>query len=132
MPASVESLELGGQLERRTAVGEDLRELVDVARGEVLGCLPVALAQARDDLGAQQVDLAVQDAALEGDLALALAELVDALAQLVVGELRGVVGLIARRQQVVVGQDGELLRELGEQLVRDDGGVDLARRRRAP
>ena len=75
---------------------EDLRELLDVARGEVLGLLPVAIAQARDDLGAQQVDLPVQDAAPEGDLALALRALVNALAQLVVGQVPGVAGIVAR------------------------------------
>src|SRR5580765_6663490 len=100
MPASVEPLELGRQLERRAAMREDLRELLDVARGEVLGCFPVAVAQARDDLGAQQVDLAVQDAPPEGDLALALRAHVDPLAQLVVRALRGVAGVVAGPQRL--------------------------------
>src|SRR5665213_1665274 len=99
MQASVESLELGGQLERRPAVREDLRELVDIARGEVLGGLPVALAQSRGDLGAQQVDVPVQDAPLEGDLALALGAAMDARAQVVVGELVRVVQLVAGGEQ---------------------------------
>ena len=73
---------------------EDLRELLDIARGEVLGLLPVAVAQARDDLGTQQVDLPVQDAAPEGDLALALGALVNALAQFVVGQVPGIAGIV--------------------------------------
>ena len=102
---------------------EDLRELVDVTRGEVLGGLPVALAQPRGDLGAQQIDVTVQDAPLEGDLALALGAAVDARAQVVVGELVGVVQLVPGREQVVVGEDRELLGLLRcQQAVREDAG----------
>src|ERR1700710_330778 len=101
MRRSVEPLELGRQLQRRAAMREDLRELLDVARGEGLGLLPVAVAQARHDLRAQQVDLTMQDAPPEGDLPLALRALVNALAQLVVGQVPGVAGIELGRQRLV-------------------------------
>ena len=50
---------------------------------------------------------------------------VDARAQVVVGEVVGVVELVPGRQQLVVGEHAELLGLLREQAVRDDAGVDL-------
>src|ERR1700693_2676595 len=59
----------------RLAVGKDVRELLHViARDQDLPAL-VLLAQAVDQLGAQDVDLPVQDAPLIGDLGLFLCQL---------------------------------------------------------
>ena len=110
---------------------EDLRELLDVTRGEVLGCLPVAVMQARDDLGAQKVDLAVQDAPPEGDLALGLRALVDQLTQIVVGQ-RLSIGVVSGWDRLVAGLDGQLLGHLREQFLGDDRRVDVDARPRAP
>src|ERR1700726_4405936 len=61
----------------RLAVGKDVRELLHViARDQDLPAL-VLLAQAVDELGAQDVDLPVQDAPLVGDLGLFLGQLPD-------------------------------------------------------
>ena len=69
----------------------------------------------------------MQDAAPEGDLALALRALVDALAQLVVGEVRGVVGIVVGGQRIVAGLHGQLLRQLRQQLLGDDRRIDVDR-----
>ena len=50
------------------------------------GAALVLLAQAVDELGAQDVDLPVQDPALVGDVDLLLRELLDELLELLVGE----------------------------------------------
>ena len=77
---------LGADPRSGRATGEDVGQLLDVrARDHVLAAL-VLLAQAVDQLGAQDVDLAVQDAALVGDLELFLGELLDEVLQLLVGE----------------------------------------------
>src|SRR3954452_24130585 len=86
--------------------GEDVGELLDVgARDHVLPAL-VLLAQAVDELGAQDVDLAVQDPPAIGDVHLVLGELPDQFLQLLVGE-RAEIGkgvhppsLTATRRQV--------------------------------
>ena len=84
----------------RPAMGEDLRELLHVTRGEVLRMPPlIAVMQARDDPGAQQVDLAVQDAPRGNDPPLDLRARVDrfcARSSSTVGARR--VGVVPRRR----------------------------------
>src|SRR4051812_48344479 len=66
--------------------GEDVGELLDVvARDDFLAPL-VLLAQTVDELGAEDVDLAVEDAALVGDVDFLLRELLDQVLELLVGE----------------------------------------------
>src|SRR3954453_22470320 len=66
--------------------GEDVGELLDVvARDDLLAAL-VLLAQTVDELGAQDVDLAVEDAALVGDVDFLLRELLDQVLELLDGE----------------------------------------------
>src|SRR3954468_4756525 len=68
------------------AAGEDVGQLLDVvARDDLLPAL-VLLSKAVDELRAQDVDLAVQDPALVGDVALFLGELLDEVLQLLVRE----------------------------------------------
>src|SRR4051794_31799872 len=65
---------------------EDVREPLDVgARDDVLAGL-VLLAQAVDELRAEDVDLAVQDPPLVGDVDLFLRELLDEVLELLVRE----------------------------------------------
>src|SRR5690349_24124427 len=66
--------------------GEDLGQLGDVVAGEERLPLLALLAQPVDELRPQDVDLAVQDASLVGDLVLLLGELVDQLLELLVAE----------------------------------------------
>src|ERR687886_1322951 len=66
--------------------GEDLRQLVDV--GTLEDASAARLLQTRDELRAQQVDAAVEDAAAVRHLALLLLELVDQLLELLVGKRR--------------------------------------------
>src|SRR5207342_58843 len=66
--------------------GEDLGQLRDVVAGDQRVTALALLAQAVDQLRAEDVDLAVQDAALVGDLVLFLRELVDQALQLFVAE----------------------------------------------
>ena len=69
---------------RRRLARQDLRQAVDVDLVE--HAAPAGALQPRDELGAQDVDLAVQEAALVADLALLLLEVVDQALQLVVGQ----------------------------------------------
>src|SRR5436190_75834 len=62
-------------------VGEDVGQALDVVAGDEHVAALVLLAQAVDELGAQDVDLAVQDAPLVGDLGLFLGELADDIFQ---------------------------------------------------
>ena len=66
---------------------EDLGQTLDVGAAEDFLPALVAAAQPVDQLGAQDVDLAVQDAPAVGDLQLLLAELVDQLLELSIVEL---------------------------------------------
>jgi hypothetical protein len=68
------------------AAGEDVGELLHVVTGDDVFPALVLLAQAVDQLRAQDVDLPVQDPALVGDVDLLLGELLDVLLQLRVGE----------------------------------------------
>src|SRR5918911_1629980 len=68
------------------APGEDVGELLDVVAGDDLLPALVLLAQPVDELRAQDVDLAVEDPALVGDVDLLLRELLDEVLQLLVGE----------------------------------------------
>ena len=70
----------------RAAAREDVRELLDVGAGEDVLAALVLLAQAVDELGAQDVDLAVEDAALVADLELLLGQLLDQVLQLLIGQ----------------------------------------------
>src|SRR4051794_38922857 len=68
------------------AAREDVRQLLDVvARDDLLAPL-VLLAQPVDELGAQDVDLAVEDATLIGDVDFLFRELLDEILELLVGE----------------------------------------------
>src|SRR5919202_2221268 len=70
----------------RRAAGEDVREPLHVgARDDLLTAL-VLLAQPVDQLGAEDVDLAVQDAAAVGHLLLLVRELLDEVLELLVRE----------------------------------------------
>src|SRR5881628_5163 len=69
---------------RRRLAAEDLRQAVDVDLVE--DAPPARALQAHDELGAQDVDLAVQDPAVEADLTLLLLEVADHGLELVVGE----------------------------------------------
>jgi hypothetical protein len=62
---------------------EDRRQRLDVDAVE--DALATRLLQPRDELGAQDVDLAMQDPALLGDLPRLFLELVDLLLEVVVG-----------------------------------------------
>ena len=65
---------------------KDVRELLDVRAGEDVLAALVLLAQAIHELGAQDVDLAVEDPALVGDLELFLGQLLNQVLQLLVVE----------------------------------------------
>src|SRR4051794_32400061 len=68
------------------SAGEDVGELLDVvARDDLLAPL-VLLAQSIDELGAKDVDLAVEDPALVGDVDFLLRELLNQVLELLVGE----------------------------------------------
>jgi hypothetical protein len=67
------------------AVGEDVRELLDVIAGDGDVAVLVLLAQAGHQLGAQDVYLPVQDAPFVGDLHLLLGELANHILELYVG-----------------------------------------------
>ena len=68
------------------AAGEDVGEAADVvARDHVLPTL-VLLAQAVDQLGAEDVDLPVEDPPLVRDVDLLLRQLLDEVLQLLIGE----------------------------------------------
>ena len=91
------------------AAGEDVGEPLDVGAGDDVLAALVLLAQAVDELGTQDVDLAVQDAALVGDLELLLGELLDQVLQLLVGEGAEVgEGVHGRRGLLRVDGSGEV------------------------
>src|SRR5439155_10045697 len=69
---------------RPRLAGQDLRQAVDVDLVE--DAAPAGGLQPHDELGAEDVDLAVQDPALVADLALLRLEIVDQPLQLHVGE----------------------------------------------
>src|SRR5262245_32499411 len=80
-PAPLELVDPAG-----SAAGEDVGQPLDVgARDDVLTTL-VLLAQAVDQLGAQDVDLAVEDPAPVGHLLLLVRELLDEVLELLVRE----------------------------------------------
>ncbi len=66
--------------------GEDVGQLRDVVAGDQRVATFVLVPQPVDQLGAQDVDLAVQDPPPVGDLVLLLGQLVDQLFQLFVAE----------------------------------------------
>src|SRR4051794_13894233 len=66
--------------------GENVGELLDVVAGDDLLAALVLLAQAVDELGAQDVDLPVEDPPLVRDVDLLLRELLDEVLELLVGE----------------------------------------------
>ena len=79
--------------------GQNFGELFDVFAGDRRLALFALRAHAVDELGAKDVDLAVKDAALIGDLALFVGELADQFLQLDVcerAEVREGLGLSAR------------------------------------
>src|SRR5947209_2534790 len=78
-------LALGGSLGHGLA-REYVRELLDVGAADHGLALLTFAAQAVDELGPEDVDLAVQYPALVGDLLLLLREVVDERLQLLVGE----------------------------------------------
>src|SRR5919202_2944994 len=66
--------------------GEDVRELLDVRAADDRLALLALAAEPVDELGSEDVDLAVQDAALVRDLLLLLRQLVDEALELLVRE----------------------------------------------
>src|SRR3954471_8540559 len=102
---------------------EDVRELLDVGAGEHGLALLVLLAQPVDELGAENVDLAVQDAAVVGDLLLLLSQLLDEVLELLVGE----------RAEVWEGvQDGSVLSRVRAGLASIERAVKLSLRLSPP
>ena len=70
----------------RRATGEDVGQALDVGAGDDFLAALVLLAQAVDELGTQDVDLAVEDAPAVGHLLLLVSELLDEVLELLVGE----------------------------------------------
>src|SRR3954471_11145255 len=116
---------------------EDVRELLDIGTGEHGLALLVLLAQAVDELGAKDVDLAVQDAALVGDLLFLLSQLLDQVLELLVGE-RAEVREGVQCSQSFRGEAGQASIERAVKLSlrlsspRAADGTHLERRRRLP
>src|SRR5215204_7304926 len=71
---------------RHSLAGEDVSQLLDVRAGDDGLALLALLSQAVDQLGAQDVDLAVQDPALVADLLLLGGQLIDQLLELLVAQ----------------------------------------------
>src|SRR5579875_688322 len=70
----------------RDAPGEDVGELLNVGSADHELAALVLLAQPVDQLSAEDVDLAVEDAPLVGDLHLLLGQLLDEFLELLIGQ----------------------------------------------
>src|SRR5688572_665866 len=69
-----------------SATGEDVGQALDVGTGDDFFAALMLLAQAVDQLGSQDVDLAVEDPPAVGHLLLLVRELLDEILKLLVGQ----------------------------------------------
>ena len=66
--------------------GEDVGQTLDVGAGDDIFAVFVPLAEAVDEFGTQDVDLAVEDPPTLGHLLLFISELLDEVLELLIGE----------------------------------------------
>ena len=87
--------------------GEYVGELLDVVAGDQRIALRMLVAQAADQLGAQDVDLAVEDPPAVRHLLLLVSELLDEVLELLVGERTQIgEGVHVKRRPLLGGRDG--------------------------